>query len=77
MMGGTIKENDIIMIMQGNILRNAYRMKSHFNFSYSDKLVEIFYFSGQKEDIHFMCSGDMIQNGVNLKLPACSELVCI
>lgn len=61
--------------LQVSNLRDAYKIKSRSNFSYNDKLVEIFYFGGKKGGFHFMCSGDLILNGINKKIPACSKLV--
>jgi hypothetical protein len=58
-------------------LLNAGRTKSSAEFNYGGRTVEITYFRGKKGGIFASCSGDMVQEGVNVnrKIPACSKLI--
>ena len=59
---------------QLNRLINATRSRLGAEFMYENYRVEIFYFRGKKGEAFSACStGDVIKDGVNKKIPACSE----
>ena len=61
--------------LQVNQLLSAARTKSSTQFSFGNRLVEVFYFRGRKGNIFSVCSTETIQDGINKKIPVCSKWI--